>query len=131
MERLSQPLPYSLRVRESFQLSHFNSMTKVHSREGTFLRYDLYSFTLYEQHVVPRRVIPSCIWYCDVLEAIFSIDDGHAIGGLCGRPHASWCAPLAPHVTFMIISCRMIVAANKWLKGHLLLFFLKQEGDTL
>ena len=131
MERLSQPLPYSFRVRENFQLSHFSSMTKVHDRGCIFMLYDLYSFTFYEWHIVPRRVFPSCILYCDVLGAIFSIDFGHSICGLWGMPHDLWCASLAPNFNFMIPSCRMIVAANKWLKRHLLHFFLRQAGDTL
>ena len=100
-------------------------MTKVHSREGTFLHYDLYSFTLYEQHVVIRRVIPYYTLYYDLLEAKRSIEIGYPIGGLWGKPHDSWCAPLTPHFTFMILSCRMIVAAKKWLEGHLLFLDLR------
>ena len=97
-------------------------MTKVHSREGTLLHYDLYSFTLCEQHVVPRRIIPSCILYHDVLEAIFSIEIGCLIGGLSGKPHDSWCAPSAPNCTFIFLSCKIIVEENKWLEEHLFLF---------
>ena len=125
MERFAQPLPYSLRVRENFQLSHFNSRTKVHGGEGTILHYSLYLFTFYEQHVILRRVIPSYALYYDVFEAKFSIKIGYPIGGLWGKPHDSRCASLAPHFTFMIVSCRMIVAEKKWLGGHLLLFFLR------
>ena len=34
MERISQPLPYSLEERENFKLSHFSSRTKVHGGEA-------------------------------------------------------------------------------------------------
>ena len=106
-------------------------MTGVHSREGTFMHYDLYPFIFYEKNFVPRRIIPSYILYYDVLEANCSIEVGYSIGGLWGKPHDSWCAPLAAHFTFMILSCRMIVEENKWLGGHLLFFFLRQARDAL
>ena len=35
-ERLAQPFPYSLEVRESIQMSHFSSRTRVHVKEGIF-----------------------------------------------------------------------------------------------
>ena len=95
------------------------------------MHYDLYSFTSCEQHIVPRRIIPSCILYYDVLEAICSIDVGHSSGGLWGMSHDSWCAPLAPNFTLKFPCCRMIVATNKWLEGHLLFFVLRQAGDAL
>ena len=118
IERMSQPLPYSLEVRENFQLSHFSSRSQVHGGECIIPHYVLYFFTLYEQHVVPRRIIPSCILYDDVLEAICSIEIGYLIGGLWGKPHDCWCAPLTPFCTFMLISCKMIAVAKKWLKRH-------------
>jgi len=89
MARSSQPLPYSLRVRENFQLSHFSSRIEVHGREGTHLHYDLHLFTLYEKHVVLRMIIPSYNLYYDVLEANCSIEIGYSIGGLWGKPHDS------------------------------------------
>lgn len=113
MERLSQPLPYSFEVRENFQLSHFSSMKKLHGRGCIFMIHDLYSFIFYELHIVPRRVFPSFILYCDVLEAICSIYVSHSICGLWRMPHDFWCAPLAPSCTFMIPSCRMIVEEKK------------------
>ena len=125
MDRLSQPLPYSWRVRENVELRHFSSMNKVHSRRGTFLHYDLYFFTLHEHHVVPRMIIPSFILYYDVIRANCSIEIGYYFGGLWGKPHDTWCAPLAPHFTFMILPCRMIVAEKKWLEKHLFLFYLR------
>ena len=106
-------------------------MSQVHGREGIISHYVLYFFTLYEQHVVPRRIIPSYILYDDLLEANYIIEVGYCTGGLWGKPHDPWCAPLAPHFTFMILCCRMIVVANKWLKGHLLFFFLRQARDAL
>ena len=42
-DRLSQPLPYSLEVRESIQMSHFSSRPQVHSREGIISPIVLYS----------------------------------------------------------------------------------------
>ena len=48
LERISQPLPYSLEVRENFRLSHFSSRFQVHGREGIISHYVLYFFTLYE-----------------------------------------------------------------------------------
>ena len=125
MDRLAQPLPYSLEERENLQLSHFSSMTKVHDRGCTFMHYDLYSFNFYERHIVSRGIIPYFIFYCDVLEAIWNINVGHSIGGLWEMPHDSWCAPLAPNSTFMITSCRMIMAEKKWLKRHLLYLALR------
>ena len=92
---------------------------------------DLHSFTFCEQHIVPRRIFSSFILYFHVLEAICSIDIGHSIGGLWERPHDSWCAPLTPHCTFMLLSYRMIVAANKWLGEHFFLtFFDAGKGCT-
>ena len=69
--------------------------------------------------------------YFLVIEAICSIDVGNFICGLWGMPHDFWCAPLAPNVTFMISSCRMIVAEKKWLKIHLLPSILRQANDAL
>ena len=48
IERMSQPLPYSLEVRENFQLSHFSSWSQVHGGECIIAHYVLYFFTLYE-----------------------------------------------------------------------------------
>ena len=48
-----------------------------------------------------------------------------------GKPHGFWCAPLAPKYAFMITSCRMNVAVNKWLQRHLLLSILRQANDAL
>ena len=59
------------------------------------MHYDLYYFTFCEDHIVARRIIPSCILYCDLIEAICSIDVGHSVGGLWEMPHDPWCAPLA------------------------------------
>ena len=131
IERISQSLPYSLEVRENFQLSHFSSSSQVHGGECIIPQYVFYLFTLYEQHVVPRRIIPSCILYDDVLEAICSIDIGYLISGLWGKPHDFWCAPLTPLCTFMFLSCKMIVVEKKWLGNHLLLFDLMQAKDAL
>ena len=97
-------------MRENFHLSHFSSRTKVHGGKGTILHYDLYLFTFYEKRVVLRRVIPSYTLYYDVLEAKCSIDIGYYFGGLWGKPHDSWCAPLTPHCIFMIPSYGMNVA---------------------
>ena len=36
LQRLAQPFPYSLEVRESIQMSHFSSRTRVHGKEGIF-----------------------------------------------------------------------------------------------
>ena len=91
----------------------------------------MYFLSFYEKHIVPRRIIPSWILYNDVLEAFCSIDIGYLIGGLWGKPHDFWCAPLTPFCTFMLISCKMIVAANKWLEKHLFLFDLMQARDAL
>ena len=124
MERMSQPPSYSLGVREHFQLSHFSSRPQVHNGECTISPYVLYFLYFYEKHIVPRRIVPSCIFYNDVLEAIFSIQIGYIIGGLWGKPHDFWCAPLTPFYTFMFISGKMIVAANKWLEEHFFLFDL-------
>ena len=115
IERMSQTLPYSLKVSENFWLSHFSSRSQVHGGEGIIPHYVLYFFTSYEKHVVPRRIIPSCILYDDVIEATCSIEVGYFISGLWGKPHDFWCAPLTPHCTFMFLSYRMIVAAKKWL----------------
>ena len=131
MERLSQPLPYSLRVRENIQLSHFSSMTKEHNRGFIFMIHDLYSFIFDELHILPRSVFTSCILCCDILEAICSIDVGHFFCVLWRMPHDFRCAPLAPNFNFMISSCRMILAANKWLKRHLLHILLRQARNAL
>ena len=109
MERMSQPPSYSWRVREHFLLSHFNSSLLLHDGECTIPPYFLYFLSFYEQHIVPRRIIPSCILYHEVLGAIFNIDIGYFIGGLWGKPCNSWCAPLAPNYTFMFMTCKMIV----------------------
>ena len=95
------------------------------------MHYNLYSFNFYGKNVVLRRVIPSYALYYDVLEAKCSIDIGYLIGGLWGKPHDSWCAPLTPHCTFMFISYRMIVVGKKWLGEHLLLLVLMQARDAL
>ena len=89
------------------------------------MHYDLYFFTSYEQHVVPRRIIPYFMLYYDVLEANCSIEVGYSIGGLWGKPQDSWCETLTPHFTFMILYYRMIVVEKKWLEGHLLFFDLR------
>ena len=131
IERMSQPPSYSLGVREHFQLSHFSSRTEVHGRGGIHLHYDLPFFNLHEQNIVPRRVIPSCILYSNVLAAFCSIEIGYLIGGWWGKPHDSWCAPLTPYCNFMFWSYEMTVAANKWLVKHLLFLILKQAKDAL
>ena len=122
IERIAQPPSYSLGVMELFQLSHFSSRPQVHSREGIISHCALYFFTLYEQHIVPRGNIPSFILY-DVLVATCSIYFGYLNGGLWGKPHDSWCAPLTPHCTFIFTSYGMTVAEKKWLGKHLLFFF--------
>ena len=61
-------------------------MTKVHIREGTFLHYDLHFFTLYVQHVVLKRVIPSYTLYYHVFEAKCSIYIGYLLV-VCGGSH--------------------------------------------
>ena len=124
IERMLQPPSYSLGVREHFQLSHFSSRPKVHDGECTISPYVWYFLSFYEKHIVPRRIIHSCILYNDVLGAICSIEIGYLIGGLWGKPHDFWCAPLTPFCTFMFISCKMIVAGNKWLVKHLSFFIL-------
>ena len=47
LERLAQPFPYSLEVRESIQMSHFSSSSQVHGRGG-IISHVLYLFNLYE-----------------------------------------------------------------------------------
>ena len=59
MERRSHPPSYSWRVREHFQLSHFSSSLLVHDGECTIPPYVLYFLSFYEQHIVPKRIIPS------------------------------------------------------------------------
>ena len=112
-------------------MSHFSSSLRVHNGGCTNLLYVLYFLSFYEQHIVPRRIIPSCILYNDVLEAICNIEIGYLIGGLWERPHDSWCAPLAPNCTFMFMFCKMIVATYKWLEEHFLSFDLIQARDAL
>ena len=124
MDRMSQPPSYSLGVREHYQLSHFISSLRVHNGECTISPYVLYFLSFYEQHIIPRKIIPSCTLYKDVLEAICSIEIGYLIGGLWGKPHDFWCPPLTPFCTFMLIFFKMIVEANKWLEKILLLFGL-------
>ena len=124
MVRMSQPPSHSLRVRELLQLIHFSSSLRVHNGGCTISLYVLYFLSSYEQHIVPRRIISPCILYDNVLEAIFRIEIGYLIGGLWGEPHDFWCSPLIPLCTFMFTSCRMIVAAKKWLGEHLFLFDL-------
>ena len=113
----------SLEVRERFQLSHFSSRYQVHDGVGIISHFVIYFFSLFEQHDVARRIIPSCILYDDVLVATCSIDFGYLFGGFWGKPHDSWCAPLTPQCIFMFPSYEMTMAANKWLVKHLLFFF--------
>ena len=123
--------PYSLEVRENFQLSHFNSRSQVHDGEGIISHFVLYSFSLFEQHDVSRRIVPSCMMYDDVLVVICSIDFGYLNGGLWGKPQDSWCAPLTPRCNFIFPSYDMIVAANQWFVKHLLFLILMQARDAL
>ena len=95
------------------------------------MHYDLHFFTLYEQHIVPRRVIPSCILYDDVLAATCSIDFGYLLGGLWGKPHDSWCAPLAPYFNFIFSSYGIAMVEKKWLEKHLLFLILMQAKGAL
>ena len=131
IDRRSQPLPYSLEVRERFHLSHFSSRSQVHDGGGIISHFVLYFFSLFEQHDVSRRIISSCILYDVVLAATCSIDFGYLFGGLWGKPHDSWCEPLTPHCIFMFPSYEMTVVAKKWLGKHLLIFFLMQAKDAL
>ena len=131
IERMSQLPSYSLGVRENFQLSHFSSRPQVHSGGDIISCFVLYLFPLFEQHDVTRRIIYSCILYDDVLVTTCSIDFGYLFYGLWGKPHDSWCAPLTPHCTFMILSYGMIVEEKKWLEGNLLFFVLRQARDAL
>ena len=112
MERRSQPLPYSLEVREKFLLSHFISRSQVHDGGGIISHFLLYFFSLFEEHDVSRIIISSCILYDDVLVATCSIDFGYLNGGLWGKPHTSWCAPFTPHYISMFPSYEMTVAEN-------------------
>ena len=48
IERRSQPLPYSLEVREKFQLSHFSLRSQVHDGGGIISHFLLYFFSLFE-----------------------------------------------------------------------------------
>ena len=86
---------------------------------------------MFEQHDVSRRIISSCILFDDVLAATCSIDFVYLSGGLWGKPHDSWCAPLTPHCIFMFPSYEMTVVANKWLVTHLLFFVLRQAWNAL
>ena len=100
-------------------------MTRVHGRGGIISHCVLYFFTLYEQHIVPRRIIPSFILY-DVLAATCSIDFGYLNGGLWGKSHAPWCVPMAPICIFMFPYFEVFVAEKKWLGKHLLFLVLMQ-----
>lgn len=122
--RRSQPLPYSLEVRERFQLSHFSSRSQVHDGGGIISHFLLYLFSFFEQHDVSRRMISSCILYDDVLAVTCSIYFGYLFGGLWGKPHDSWCTPLTLYCNFMFPSYEMTVAENKWLVKHLLFLIL-------
>ena len=93
--------------------------------------YDLSFFTLYDRHVVLRRTIPSHFLYYDVLGPICSTKIGYLMGGLWGKPHDSWCAPLTPHCIFIFPSYEMIVAETKWLERHLLFSGLMQARTAL
>ena len=86
IERMSQPLSYSWGVREHFQLSHFSSRSQVHGRGGINSHYVLYLFILYDQHVVPRRIVPYSILYDDVLRATCGIEIGIYLV-VCGGNH--------------------------------------------
>ena len=101
LERLAQPFPYSLEERENIQMTHFSSRALVHDGGGIISYFVLYLFSLIEDHNVSRRFIPSFIFHEDVLAATCSLDFGYSYDGLWGKPHASWCAPLAPNCDFM------------------------------
>ena len=131
MKRSSQPLPYSLEVRENFQLSHFNSRSQVHDGGGIISHFVLYLFSVFEQHNVTRRIISSCIWYDEVLAATCSFDLGYLFYCLWGKPHDSWCAPLTPYCNFIFSSYGIAMAENKWLEKHLLFLILMQEKGAL
>lgn len=89
------------------------------------------SFTLYDQHVVLRRIIHSHVLYDDVLGSICSIEIGYFMGGLWGKPHDSWWALLTPCFIFMFPYDEMIVAANKWLGKHFFFSILMQVVSAL
>ena len=89
MKRRSQPLPYSLEVREDFQLSHFSSRSQVHDGGGIISYFVFNFFSLFEQHDITRILISSCILYDDVLAATCNIDFGYPFDGLWGKPHDS------------------------------------------
>ena len=98
-------------------------MSIVPGRGGIHLYYYLPSFTLYDQHVVFRRIILSHVLYDDVIGAICNIEIGYFMGGLWGKPHDSWWELLTPYFMFMFPSYEMVVAENKWLENHLLFMF--------
>ena len=109
LERLEQPFPYSLEVRESIQMSHFSSRTGVHGKGGIYSHFDLPFFTLYEQLDELRMITYPYAPYYDVLVAHCSNGSGYFHDSLWGKAHASWCGPLAPICTFMFSPYEMFV----------------------
>ena len=76
-------------------------------------------------------ITPPYAPYYDVLVAHCSNGSGYFHDGLWGKPHTSWCAPLAPICTFMFSPYEMFVAARKWLGKHLLVLVLMQVRGAL
>ena len=69
--------------------------------------------------------------YYDVLVAHCINGSGYFYDGLWGKPHTSWCAPLAPNCTYMFSTYEMFVAAKNWLVKHLLSSVLRQAWNAL
>ena len=120
LERLVQPFPYSLEVRESIQMSHFSSRIRVHGGGGIYSHFDLPFFTLCEQLDELRMITSPYAPYYDVIVAHCSNGSDYFHDGLWGKPHISRCASLAPNCTLMFSSYEMFVAEKKWLEKHLL-----------
>ena len=122
---LAQPLPYSLAARENFHFSHFRSMTEVHDEGGkifiSILHFLVYMSSISYQegsfllaYYIVMYLRPLAVF----MMAILFVDCG-------GKTHGFHCASLAPNYAFVISFCKMDVAANKWMKRHLLHYVLR------
>ena len=117
LEELSQPLPFSLRMRGSPSMRYFTILFKVNGKGCVYVHHDsltiyFYSLAIHVQVISLRGGTLSYSLH-GLPGAISNDEDGHSLGDMGEMISYSGCAQFSPHIIHLLQACERTRAKRK------------------